>query len=54
MLLTLLDAQEIGSLGFVQRTMDLALEELGVTEDRLQRGTEFVAQKGQELGFYPI
>ena len=43
MLLALLNAAQVAQLRFVERSVDLPLEELGVTEYRLQRRPELVA-----------
>ena len=42
-LLALLNATEIAQLRLVERTVDLPLQQLGVTEDCLERSAELVA-----------
>src|SRR5688572_27086999 len=53
-LLALLNAREITALRVRERTVDLALQQLGVAEDRLQRRAELVAEKRQEIGLDAI
>lgn len=49
-LVTVLEAMEIPQLGLVQRSVDAALEQLGVAEHRLKRSAEVMTENRQQLG----
>ncbi len=48
------DPPELRALRFVQRPRDLHIQELGVRDDRLQRGAQLVRHGGQERALRPV
>ena len=53
-LLALLNSLEIAALRIGEGSVNLPLQQLGVAEYRLERGSELVTQQRQEIGLRPV